>query len=189
MKLNIVIAAVLYFLLSVAKAHSCQYCSFTKSWEGYSPVAYADADGESIGYGFHLNRPDAGRMLKAAGVEVEIMEDGVFWNHKLTVTHDQARAMLHADMLRVMDDCRSMFADFDLLPRNVRFVIADLRYNLGPHRFRQFKRFIEAAQAQDWTEAAAELKDSKWYGQVGRRGRHHYLVMIGAGYPYLAQSP
>ncbi len=40
---------------------------------------------------------------------------------------------------------------------------------LGPGRFRQFKKMIAAVNARDFPQAAAQMKASRWYLQVGKR--------------------
>lgn len=45
----------------------------------------------------------------------------------------------------------------------------DLMFNLGPGGFAEFRRFIQAMSTQSYPWAAAELLDSAWYRQVGRR--------------------
>lgn len=47
--------------------------------------------------------------------------------------------------------------------------VIDMRYNLGPTRFRGFKRFIAAMDRKDYDTAAAEMLDSRWATQVGDR--------------------
>lgn len=46
----------------------------------------------------------------------------------------------------------------------------DLMFNLGPERFSHFRNFIQAMHLKQYAWAAAELVDSKWFTQVGRRG-------------------
>lgn len=55
---------------------------------------------------------------------------------------------------------------------------ADLAYNLGQSRFAKFTGFLGAMKAGDFTKAAAELRDSRWFTQVGRRGPN-LVTMIG----------
>lgn len=51
-----------------------------------------------------------------------------------------------------------------------RNALLNLRFNLGPSRFRSFENAIHFANMGMWDESADEWKDSKWYGQVGVRG-------------------
>lgn len=56
--------------------------------------------------------------------------------------------------------------------------LVDLSYNLGPKKLSQFKNFKKSMCEKDYAGAAAALKDSKWYSQVGRRGPN-VVSMIG----------
>lgn len=46
----------------------------------------------------------------------------------------------------------------------------NLDFNMGWGRLVGFHNFLGAMQRGDWTSAAAELKNSVWWGQVGKRG-------------------
>jgi lysozyme len=48
-------------------------------------------------------------------------------------------------------------------------VLANMCFNLGLSRLRQFKGFLGALQAGNYAAAAAEMEDSLWYKQVGAR--------------------
>lgn len=49
-------------------------------------------------------------------------------------------------------------------------VMLNLTFNIGWPRVSLFAHFLAAMQARDWASAAHELRDSKWYDQVGQRG-------------------
>ena len=85
------------------------------------------------------------------------------------ITKDEALFLLREDIA----DAEKDLQHFDWFPRLDpvrRKVVLDMRYNLGPTRFRQFKRMIAALAAGDYEAAAAEMVDSKWYRQVKTRG-------------------
>jgi GH24 family phage-related lysozyme (muramidase) len=48
--------------------------------------------------------------------------------------------------------------------------IADLSFNLGKARLAKFVNFLSAMKKEDYTAAGTALKNSAWYGQVGKRG-------------------
>ncbi len=73
-----------------------------------------------------------------------------------------------------------MFQGFDLLPEVVQLALVDMRFNLGPGRFRHFKKMIAAVKDQDFGKAAAEMKDSRWYQQVGLRAKTLVNMMTNA---------
>jgi lysozyme len=64
-----------------------------------------------------------------------------------------------------------------------RAACQDLMFNLGPTRFAGFVKFIQAMGAGRYESAAAELKDSRWYGQVGRRGPRICSMILNNRWP------
>jgi len=80
-----------------------------------------------------------------------------------------------------LEDLKILFQGFELLPEAVQLVLMDMRFNLGPGQFRHFKKMITAVKDQNFTQAAAEMKDSRWYTQVGQRSRTLVKMMNEAG--------
>ena len=52
---------------------------------------------------------------------------------------------------------------------NVRIVLCDMAFNLGVKGLSKFRNMLEACRAHDWDKMAAEMEDSRWFKQVGRR--------------------
>lgn len=73
------------------------------------------------------------------------------------------------------NDLKEVFADLETFPWWTgldpvrRNVLADMRFNLGPARFRQFRLMLAAVAAGDYDKAAAQMLASKWAGQVKGR--------------------
>jgi hypothetical protein len=57
-------------------------------------------------------------------------------------------------------------------------IVADIAYNIGEPRLTKFTKFKDALNNNDFTKAAQELKNSKWYNQVGNRGKHHVNELL-----------
>ena len=57
------------------------------------------------------------------------------------------------------------------LDDNRQRVLANMCFNLGYPRLRNFKKFLAALQTGNWEEAAEEMLDSKWAVQVGDRAK------------------
>ena len=92
------------------------------------------------------------------------------------ITPDEAYMMLDNDIREVIDDLQlEVFCGaWRRFPDNVRLVMCSMRFNLGHSGFRGFKRMIAAAKRLDWESVKSEMRDSKWFSQVGHRG--HALV-------------
>ena len=63
-------------------------------------------------------------------------------------------------------DTFDWYADLDDVRQRV---VVDMVFNLGMPRFKQFQNMIAAIEESDWSEAAAQMMDSRWAKQVGAR--------------------
>lgn len=113
--------------------------------EGYSKLPYQDIVGKvSIGIGRNLD--DKG--LSDAAIELCFKED-----------IDEAVA-----------DCQKMFAGWHSFPDMIQVVLCNMMFNMGYTRLSGFRQMRDAAMKHEWRRMADEMKDSKWYRQVGKRG-------------------
>lgn len=114
--------------------------------EGYSSKAFRGPEGALlVGYG---------RNLETKGL-----------------TKDEALYLLRNDIAECEADLYKIFGEalYDLTcPR--RWALIDMRYTLGSRGFREFKKMIRAIKNEDMDLAAWEMRDSRWYKQVGCRG-------------------
>jgi len=98
------------------------------------------------------------------------------------ITKDEALFLLREDIA----DAEKDLQHFDWFPRLDpvrRKVVLDMRYNLGPTRFRGFRKMIAALARGDYKAAAAEMVDSRWYREVGNRSKRLVRMMAtGADY-------
>lgn len=62
-------------------------------------------------------------------------------------------------------------------------VLTDMCYNMGWTRLSKFKKMFAAIKSKDWSKAAAEMKDSRWYDQVGIRAHILCKMMETGQYP------
>ena len=97
------------------------------------------------------------------------------------ITEEEALFLLRNDIAECEDDLRSIFTEYDALDESRKRVLIDMRFNLGPSRFRQFKKLIAAVKEKEFSRAAEEMKDSNWYRQVGKRAETLFEMMEIAG--------
>jgi len=57
-------------------------------------------------------------------------------------------------------------------------VIVNMVYNLGYTGVSKFKNMIAAIEDEDWSDAASEMLDSKWYKDVGARAERLARMMV-----------
>jgi len=77
--------------------------------------------------------------------------------------------LLENDLVKAENDARILFPSFDKLSDERKAVLLNLAFNLGRSRLAGFKNLIAAVEAGNWDAAAAEMLDSKWAKQVGKR--------------------
>lgn len=86
------------------------------------------------------------------------------------ISDREAFDLLDHDLDACITDLAGAFPWFGELDAVRQRAVVDLRFNLGPHRFRDFKHFIHYMAIGDYVKAAGALRDSIWYGQVKQRG-------------------
>ena len=85
------------------------------------------------------------------------------------VPKEQVNEWFERDIGVTIQDCKTIFEEFDSLPSEAQLVIANMCFQLGRPRLSKFKKFIAAVKDEDWTRAADEMKDSRWYKQTTAR--------------------
>jgi lysozyme len=85
------------------------------------------------------------------------------------ISQAEAMVLLKNDIFDCLSDCYRVFKNFDGFPDQAQRVFINMRFNLGPTGFRDFKKMIAAAEKADWQGVISEMKDSKWFTQVGER--------------------
>lgn len=99
---------------------------------------------------------------------------------ELALVNQLVELMFENDLRSCRADLLRNFTWFVQLDPAREAAVMDLRFNLGPTKFRGFVKFMAAMGRSDWPRAAAELVDSKWFTQVGGRGpRIARMIEIG----------
>ncbi len=96
------------------------------------------------------------------------------------ISENEALYLLNNDISACIADLQKLFTNaesFENLPENVQAVLVDMRFNLGAAGFRNFKKMIKAVKENDFAQAALEMQDSKWFEQVGNRGKRLVAMM------------
>lgn len=85
------------------------------------------------------------------------------------ISRDEALILLDHDIDAAVADLASFawFRDLDSVRQRV---LVDMRFNLGPSRFRGFKGLLAAVAERDYDDAALHMQRSLWFTQVKSRG-------------------
>lgn len=83
------------------------------------------------------------------------------------LSNEEIDFLFSHDLNEVVRDLESMFGNiFSEFSPARRLALVDMRFNLGYHRFRSFKKMLAAIRERDWDRAAEEALDSKWAQDV-----------------------
>jgi lysozyme len=85
------------------------------------------------------------------------------------ITEAEAMAMLERDITVTVGTLRDHFPWFANLDTTRQYAVISLGFNLGVHKLSTFKRFLAAMASQQYETAAAEILDSTYATQVGKR--------------------
>jgi len=114
-----------------------------KRHEGFRPMAYRDTEGFlTIGYGLNLDD----------GISEPLAAHILEWQ-----VNDRSKAL--AGIIPFWKD----------LSKNRQEVLINMAFNLGIPRLLKFQRMLEAARKGNISGVCSEMKDSRWYKQVGNR--------------------
>ena len=116
---------------------------------------YDDATGKELKQG------DAIKGKITIGVGRNIQDNGL--------SEDEIIYLLSNDIERCITELKTIFPNFDELPKNIRMALIDMNFNLGKSRFLTFKKMIQAVKNRNWKQMIKEMKDSHWCEQLPNR--------------------
>ena len=128
---------------------------FTAKSEGFSSTPYICPAGyRTIGYG---------RNLDANPLDID------------EISEEDAYELLESDLEEVYDQLARKFPWFVDCELYVQAVLVDMAFNMGIGGISKFKDMLAACKNHDDAKMIAEMKDSKWYNQVGNRSENLIL--------------
>lgn len=93
------------------------------------------------------------------------------------ITLEYAGKLLAEDIKIARDDLMRNVPCFCSLCEERQYVLISMCFNLGIKRLLGFKKMLLALENKNYQVASAEMKDSKWYKQVKRRGEKLCRIM------------
>lgn len=102
------------------------------------------------------------------------------WPVGTPVTDERILQVFHDDCKAACTDASALFLNFASHPEDVQRVLVNMAFNLGRSRLGKFKNMITAVNEGNYSKAADEMVDSKWYCQVKTRGVELVEIMRNA---------
>lgn len=78
-------------------------------------------------------------------------------------------AWFELDMRTAVKDAASLVPTG--APEEVQSILVNMAFNMGKPRLARFKKMFAAIKVKDYNKAADEMKNSKWFRQVGNRSK------------------
>jgi lysozyme len=98
------------------------------------------------------------------------------------LSDDEVDYLLANDLKRCQAEAET-YGWFAGLNEPRQAVVISLLFNLGKPRWDKFKKAQAAIEAGDYGEAAAQMLDSRWADQVGKRADDMAGMMISGEWP------
>ena len=98
------------------------------------------------------------------------------------ITKAQATKLLTSDVAEFEASVISKVSFFDELDSVRQDILINMAFNMGINRLMKFKNMLGKLKEHDYQGSADEMKDSKWYVQVGIRSSELYIQMVTGEY-------
>jgi len=87
------------------------------------------------------------------------------------VSEERVNMLFRRDIAVTVEDCHRLYDDFKDLPEEAQLIIANMMFNLGYPRLSKFGGMKSCVDKRDFSGAAEEMIDSKWFDQVPNRAK------------------
>jgi len=120
---------------------------------------------------------DEGRRNKPYPDSEGILTIGVGYNLEKGLPDTIIDQLFCLSTNEAIEDAESLFKGYKDLTAARQRVVVNMAFNLGRSRLKGFKKMIQAVRDHKWEEAAAEMLDSKWHDDVGKRAERLAKMM------------
>lgn len=120
--------------------------------------------------GQHISYRDTEKILTGGRGHVLTKEEKKLYPKGTTIPDDIVAAWFKTDMDEANTGITELLEEMAVhVPDEVFDILLNMTFNLGKKGLKRFKKMWAAIEIEDWQTASAEMKDSKWFGQVGNR--------------------
>lgn len=148
--------------------------SFIELGEGYRETVYLDSLGiPTIGIGCNLQDSRNKATISAIGINPDDLING----HDC-LSREQIDQIFDHQVQLCFEEIKELVPSFDQLNDMRKIVLIDMIFNLGKNRLSKFAKFRKAIAESDFARAGEEMCSSRWYKQVGIRGKRNVHIMV-----------
>ena len=118
----------------------------------------------TIGVGFNLKKPGAKGEIESVAANYNDVLNG-----RECLNDSQIEILFNKDMKTAVSCASSWLNNWSSLGVSPQSAVADMAFNMGCTKLHEFIKMRSAILQKDFQEAAAEMRNSRWCGQVGIR--------------------
>ena len=149
-----------------SKNCSCDGIEDFVAWaEGKEYCVYKDSLGiPTIGIGFNLQRGDARTLITNVGADFDKILAGT-----QCLSDSQISKLFSYDLKWADEGAKNCISSYSTHPKCIQEVLTDMTFNMGKSSLCSWHNFQSQLASHDYASASANMKSTKWCGQVGRR--------------------
>ncbi len=141
--------------------------------EGCRKSVYRDSLGiPTIGIGCNLNVTSNQDLIRSMGIDPQQLIAG-----SESLSDEQINRIFSCQINDCKKNVLRLFGNFENLSPLRQIVLLDMIFNLGYQRLSKFKNLRQAVSEQNFSRAAKEMKNSRWFQQVKNRGQRNVYIM------------
>lgn len=95
------------------------------------------------------------------------------------ITKEESDVLLFNRVKKIEKELSSGVANFYTYPRNIRFVMIEMAYQIGVYGLFKFKNTLKYLNQGDYKSASVEMLDSKWAKQTPNRAKELSDIVYG----------
>lgn len=89
------------------------------------------------------------------------------------ITEAEATDILINDSIIAANRAKNIAAGYRMkIPYDAQMILTEMVFQMGPQTVRAFRKFLTALTNNDYSTAAAEMRDSLWYSQTTKRAEY-----------------
>jgi len=95
------------------------------------------------------------------------------------ISIEESQLLFSNDVKECYNDIKDLFLDFDSFPKDIRYLLIDIRFYMGSsYRFRSLKKLISAVNHHNQEELLKQVKITNWYKNNPGRSKHFINLVM-----------